>query len=256
MSGRAGRSPKVLVSHRQCSQCALEHLSRQAPRTIVLLLLLPCAYAPCQYPQNSCCLYTPDANGHVDIPPGITSIGNSAFEDCQSLVTISLPTSVTSIGAYSFAHCRSLISVSLPSTLNSIAEGAFHKCRSLEATCVPTGCSVVTGSFRYTAGFFYGSHCDTAPSPPLPPLPPPLFPTPPLVPPTVPSLVPSPSCSSPSGRTYAFPCCIDPSRAYAGKWLNARWVGEAWFSPHACSCIIPQGTNLPTGPTAIDHCCY
>ena len=44
------------------------------------------------------CLYTPDANGHATVPEGITSIGDSAFEGCDALVSIGLPSSLTSIG--------------------------------------------------------------------------------------------------------------------------------------------------------------
>ena len=34
------------------------------------------------------CLYTPDADGHAVVPDGVTSIGNSAFQQCDSLVSI------------------------------------------------------------------------------------------------------------------------------------------------------------------------
>ena len=37
------------------------------------------------------CLYTPDANGHVTVPDGITSIGDADFEDCDTMVSIGLP---------------------------------------------------------------------------------------------------------------------------------------------------------------------
>mmetsp|Transcript_1308 Transcript_1308/g.2750 ORF Transcript_1308/g.2750 Transcript_1308/m.2750 type:complete len:298 (+) Transcript_1308:958-1851(+) len=231
---------------------------------VVAMRLCPLPLSPRCKPSG---VNLPDANGHVSIPSGVTSIGDRAFVECQSLVSVSLPSGVTSIGRYSFGYCYSLVSVTLPSTLTSIGAGAFWKCWSKVATCVPTDCSIVTGiygSFRFTGQPYFSSHCDTPPSPPLPPLPPPLSPLPPLLPPLLPpphsplpSPPPSPSCSSPSGRTYAYPCCANPSSLYAGMWVNARWVNEAWFKPHACSCIIPQGTDLSSGySTGIDHCCY
>ena len=45
------------------------------------------------------CRYTPDANGHVVVPAGVTSIGNFAFQYCDPpCLSIALPESLTSIG--------------------------------------------------------------------------------------------------------------------------------------------------------------
>jgi len=44
----------------------------------------------------------------------VTSIGNSAFEDCTSLTSVVIPEGVTSIGKSSFKHCNSLRSITLP----------------------------------------------------------------------------------------------------------------------------------------------
>jgi hypothetical protein len=63
------------------------------------------------------------------------------------------------------------------------------------------------------------------------------------------------SCSSSTGRTYAYPCCAKPTDAYAGRWINARWMDEVWFSTE-CSCIIRAGTDLPNGIAEVDLCCY
>ena len=48
------------------------------------------------------CAIRPDANGHVNIPYGETSIGNEAFRDCSSLISITLPDSLQSIGWFAF----------------------------------------------------------------------------------------------------------------------------------------------------------
>ena len=32
------------------------------------------------------CLYAPDANGHVVVPEGVTSIGDSSFNSCDTLL--------------------------------------------------------------------------------------------------------------------------------------------------------------------------
>ena len=86
--------------------------------TILVLVALGGVAARCQY--------APDANGHVEVPEGITSLGDQAFDQCKSLVSITLPASLTSIGYYAFQYCSSLTSVSLPDSLTELGGGAFH----------------------------------------------------------------------------------------------------------------------------------
>ena len=62
----------------------------------------------------------------IDIPNSITSIGNSAFQDC-GLTSITIPNSVTTIGAHAFYGCSSLTSIDIPNSVTSIGGSAFHE---------------------------------------------------------------------------------------------------------------------------------
>ena len=52
----------------------------------------------------------------------VTSIGKSAFYDCESLTSITIPGSVTSIGDKAFSGCSNLTSITLPAHITNIDE--------------------------------------------------------------------------------------------------------------------------------------
>lgn len=67
----------------------------------------------------------------VTIPNSITSIGNAAFTLCSSLTNITIPDSVTSIGAHTFYRCNNLTSVTIGNSVTSIGDMAFANCSKL-----------------------------------------------------------------------------------------------------------------------------
>ena len=67
----------------------------------------------------------------VTIPNSVTSIGNGAFYVCRGLTTVTIPNSVTSIGDYAFSRCTGLTSVTIPNSVTSIGDGAFYFCSDL-----------------------------------------------------------------------------------------------------------------------------
>ena len=91
------------------------------------------------------------------IPDGVTSIGDCAFLDCNSLMSVSIPESVTDIGAAAFYGCTGLMDkdgfvivknnlfdykgsggdITIPASVTGISAQAFSRCRSLINVTVP-----------------------------------------------------------------------------------------------------------------------
>jgi len=74
----------------------------------------------------------------VNIGNSVTSIGDDAFCDCDSLTDVTIGNSVTSIGNSAFAYCASLTSVTIPDSVTSIEIYAFFWCWSLTKITVGT----------------------------------------------------------------------------------------------------------------------
>jgi len=73
----------------------------------------------------------------ITIPDSVTSIGNHAFSHCTELTSITIPDSVKSIGDYAFEDCTSLISITIPDSVTSIGDYAFYRCTSLISITIP-----------------------------------------------------------------------------------------------------------------------
>ena len=86
----------------------------------------------------------------VVIEDGVTSIGNSAFDNCRNLTSITIPDSVSSIGNFVFYGCVSLTSITIPDSVTSIGNFAFNGCVSLTSITIPDGVtSIGNDAFSY-----------------------------------------------------------------------------------------------------------
>ena len=86
---------------------------------------------------------------NIQLPSGVTSIGNGAFYNCSNLALIELPSGVTSIGNSAFYGCAKLALTELPSGVTSIGNNAFQHCTNLALTELPSGVTSIGISAFY-----------------------------------------------------------------------------------------------------------
>lgn len=79
----------------------------------------------------------------VTIPNSVTTIGESAFNNCDALTSITIPISVTEIIRNTFANCNALASVTMSSSVTSIGESAFSGCSSLASIALPNSITTI-----------------------------------------------------------------------------------------------------------------
>lgn len=82
----------------------------------------------------------------IEIPSGVTTIGNCAFYECSSITSVEIPSSVASIGNNAFYNCRGLkyinsnveLVANLSSPLTSIGSNAFYGVSFIQKIILPS----------------------------------------------------------------------------------------------------------------------
>ena len=85
----------------------------------------------------------------IIVPDYVTSIGEKAFRDCDSLTSVVIGDGVTSIGYQAFDGCGSLTSVVIGDGVTTIGDGAFQECYRLTSVVIGDGVtSIGDSAFR------------------------------------------------------------------------------------------------------------
>ena len=86
----------------------------------------------------------------VEIPFGIETIGERAFEGCWLLREVVLPQTVKQIKGWAFHGCKYLRSINLPLGLKRIESHTFYDCKFLENIDIPYGVEEIEeGAFMW-----------------------------------------------------------------------------------------------------------
>ena len=90
-----------------------------------------------------------NGRGVITFDSDLTTIGDSAFDGCSNLISVTIPNNVTAIGAGVFSGCESLTSVTIPNCVTSIGDSAFEGCTSLANIIIPSSVQTIKfGAFR------------------------------------------------------------------------------------------------------------
>jgi hypothetical protein len=85
----------------------------------------------------------------VTIPNSVYSILGGAFSRCSGLTSVTIPNSVTSIEMHAFSGCSALTSLTIPNSVTSIGQQSFKGCISLTSLSVPKSLTSIGSSAFY-----------------------------------------------------------------------------------------------------------
>lgn len=78
-----------------------------------------------------------------ELPPGLGSIGDSAFMNCDGFEVLTIPDGVTTIGKSAFEGCDNLVTVDWPANLYNIDDAAFKDCIKINTVRLPDSVTLI-----------------------------------------------------------------------------------------------------------------
>ena len=88
---------------------------------------------------------------------GGKTIASRAFYECRGLESIQIPEGITSIGEYAFASCGALVDFTVPSSVTSIGESAFYECKELKTLSLPFVGATADDADNSHLGYIFGA---------------------------------------------------------------------------------------------------
>ena len=89
------------------------------------------------------------AEGEINIPNSVVSIGDNAFWNCNQISSIHIPNTIRNIGMGCFCGCEGISSFSIPDGIDIIGNNTFYGCTGLTSINLPNSIkSVGKGAFR------------------------------------------------------------------------------------------------------------
>ncbi len=89
----------------------------------------------------------------VEIPDGVTTLGEYAFNGCTGLTNITFPDSLTTISDCDFKGCTGLTNITFPDSLTTIGQSAFNGCTGLTNITFPDSLTTISyGAFKGCTG--------------------------------------------------------------------------------------------------------
>lgn len=82
---------------------------------------------------------------HVTVSNTVTEIGSEAFFNCYNLKEVLFGKSVAKIGVRAFSNCKSLTEVVIPNNVTELGLGAFNGCSNLVKISLPDGLTEIEG---------------------------------------------------------------------------------------------------------------
>lgn len=79
----------------------------------------------------------------ITIPDNAISIGKEAFLNCRSLVSVTIGRGITTIGHNAFCGCLNIASVMIPDNVTSIDNTAFSGCYGLTSITIGSGVTTI-----------------------------------------------------------------------------------------------------------------